>query len=372
MTIPLVRLSDVVKQCEILFDPDVLSTVIDKDKEMVELDSLFGHPPPQSTSSSFVARLILNKSFMKFRHITVVMIRTLLGKRLSSKAHVISSEDNSLEWVVRIRYKRMKEVVSSFDDPGQEDFVCHRITTALMDTVAISGHLQISSASVREEEDQFIVDTLGCNLVDLSAMDCVDWTKCYTNDVNEAHSVLGLEAAVSVLFNELETTISYDGTYVDPRHLMMIVNTMTRGGYIMPLSRHGINRIDTGPLLRCSFEETPDILCDAACFAESDNGNGISQNIMTGKLPSIGSGLPLVASSVDHLHPRCLLEKDSPSSCIECSDDIYPIFSDSSDDPFSSSMMMMPDSDTDLAPPQSDYFPPPVQEYRPSSPCMMD
>lgn len=372
MTIPLVRLSDVVKQCEILLDPDVLCTVIEKDKEMVELDSLFGNPPPQSTSSSFVARLILNKSFMKFRHITVVMIRTLLGKRLSSKAHVISSEDNSLEWVVRIRYKRMKEVVSSFDDPSQEDFVCHRITTALMDTVAISGHLQISSASVREEEGQFIVDTLGCNLVDLSAMDCVDWNNCYTNDVNEAHSVLGLEAAVSVLFNELETTISYDGTYVDPRHLMMIVNTMTRGGYIMPLSRHGINRIDTGPLLRCSFEETPDILCDAACFAESDNGNGISQNIMTGKLPSIGSGLPLVASSVDHLHPRCLLEKDAASSCIECSDEIYPIFSDSSDDPFSSSMMMLPDSDTDIAPPQSDYFPPPVQEYRPSSPCMMD
>ena len=84
---------------------------------------------------------------------------------------------------------------------------------------------------------------------------------------------------------------------------MMIVNTMTRGGYIMPLSRHGINRMDTGPLIRCSFEETPDILCEAAAYGESDNGKGVSQNIMTGKLAAIGTGLPGIQMSVAHDAP---------------------------------------------------------------------
>ena len=90
---------------------------------------------------------------------------------------------------------------------------------------------------------------------------------------------------------------------------MMIVNTMTRGGYIMPLSCHGINRMDTGPLLRCSFEETPGILCDAACFGELDNGQGVSQNIMTGKLPGIGSGSMQIKVAPNMMHPRDTLRQ---------------------------------------------------------------
>ena len=91
---------------------------------------------------------------------------------------------------------------------------------------------------------------------------------------------------------------------------MMIVNTMTRGGYIMPLSRHGINRMDTGPLLRCTFEETPDILCDAACFGEIDNAKGVSQNIIAGKLASIGSGCPKIFMDSNSIHPRSVCFKN--------------------------------------------------------------
>ena len=36
----------------------------------------------------------------------------------------------------------------------------------------------------------------------------------------------------------------------------------------MAITRHGINRTDSGALMRCSFEETVEILIDAATFAE--------------------------------------------------------------------------------------------------------
>ena len=158
----------------------------------------------------------------------------------------------------------------------------------------------------------FVVDTQRCALSDLIAAPFCDWYRTTSNDVTEIHETLGIEAAVNVLFSELTTTLSFDGTYVDPRHIMMIVNMMTRGGYIMPLSRHGINRMDTGPLLRCSFEETPDILCEAAAFGEIDNGKGVSQNIMTGKLSSIGSGMPSIQMASNTMHPRTInLQKSS-------------------------------------------------------------
>ena len=37
----------------------------------------------------------------------------------------------------------------------------------------------------------------------------------------------------------------------------------------MSISRHGINRADTGPLLRCSFEESCEVLLEAGtmCLA---------------------------------------------------------------------------------------------------------
>eukprot|EP00965_Chrysotila_dentata_P021124 699593-Pleurochrysis_carterae.AAC.2 len=58
----------------------------------------------------------------------------------------------------------------------------------------------------------------------------------------------------------------------------------------MPLSRHGLNRTDTGPLVRSSFEETIETLYEAALFNEKDCGRGVTQNIMTGQTPRAGTG----------------------------------------------------------------------------------
>ena len=57
----------------------------------------------------------------------------------------------------------------------------------------------------------------------------------------------------------------------------------------MVITRHGINRNDTGPMMRCSFEETVDILLDAAAFAEGDHLSGVTENIMLGQLAPIGT-----------------------------------------------------------------------------------
>ena len=309
-TLPLTRLSDIVNSCDFVYDPhDDCPDSSFGDKFMVDMNAIIGIPRSDD-DSNYVIRLILNQSLMKSRRITPPVVRTLLRTRLHGKAHILSSETNDLEWVIRIRLEKIKTMMSRFQDSTREreGLLCHRVMSVILDTVAICGHKDIQAAFVRDididGEKHYVVDTQGCNLVDLSAVPCIDWYNTVSNDVNEIHASLGLEAASAILYNELTVTISFDGTYVDPRHIMMIVNTMCRGGYIMPLSRHGINRMDTGPLLRCSFEETPDILCDAACFGEVDNGKGVSQNIMTGKLASIGSGCVNLMMDPSMMHPR--------------------------------------------------------------------
>ena len=80
------------------------------------------------------------------------------------------------------------------------------------------------------------------------------------------------------------------GSYVNYRHMAILCEVMTYRGHLMAITRHGINRVETGPLMRCSFEETVDILLEAAAFAERDGMRGVSENIMLGQFSNIGTG----------------------------------------------------------------------------------
>ena len=69
---------------------------------------------------------------------------------------------------------------------------------------------------------------------------------------------------------EVRGVIEFDGSYVNYRHLAILCDSMTSRGHFMAITRHGINRNESGPLQQASFEETSDILFRAAMFAEKD------------------------------------------------------------------------------------------------------
>jgi DNA-directed RNA polymerase II subunit RPB1 len=101
---------------------------------------------------------------------------------------------------------------------------------------------------------------------------------------------LGIEAVRKAIEKEMFNVISFDGSYVNYRHLALLCDIMTAKGHLMAITRHGINRQETGCLARCSFEETVDILMEAASHAEVDPMKGVSENIMLGQLARIGTG----------------------------------------------------------------------------------
>lgn len=74
------------------------------------------------------------------------------------------------------------------------------------------------------------------------------------------------------------------------RHLSILCDVMTQKGRLTSITRHGINRLDTGPLRKSSFEETVDILMEAALHSEEDNLKGVTENIMLGNLAPLGTG----------------------------------------------------------------------------------
>ena len=65
---------------------------------------------------------------------------------------------------------------------------------------------------------------------------------------------------------------------------------MTVRGSLTPINRHGINRArDISILRKASFEETGDMLFEAAAFSQQDKLNGVSERILFGAYPKLGT-----------------------------------------------------------------------------------
>ena len=118
----------------------------------------------------------------------------------------------------------------------------------------------------------------------------MDTTRTYSNHFIQVFEVFGIEATRSALMRELTQVLAFDGSYVNHRHLALLGDVMTSRGHLMAITRHGINPSDTGALMRCSFEETVEILLEAAAVGELDDCRGISENVMLGQLAPMGTG----------------------------------------------------------------------------------
>jgi len=132
--------------------------------------------------------------------------------------------------------------------------------------------------------DRLVLQLHGGRLDDVMHLPCVDWHSITSTNVTDVLDSFGIEAARSVLLRELTITMSYDGTYVNLRHLQLLVDSMCYRGYVMPMSRHGINRGGSGETFKkCSYEETMEVLAQAALYGDGDNMQGITPSVALGQ-----------------------------------------------------------------------------------------
>ena len=93
----------------------------------------------------------------------------------------------------------------------------------------------------------------GVNLLEVFNSKYVDFTRTYSNDINEIYEKLGIEAARNILIEEISSVCDDAGEYINPRHVELLVDTMTNKGYLTAINRQGINSGDVSPLAKSSF-----------------------------------------------------------------------------------------------------------------------
>ena len=154
----------------------------------------------------------------------------------------------------------------------------------------ICGVERISNFYLSIKDDRIKVDTEGCNMYDILCLPFVDSKTVKTNNMWEALEIVGIEGVRKFLLNELTQIVSSDGTYINPCHLLLLVDIMTNHGYIQSISRYGIKKDFNSVLTKSSFEESLDHFSKASFFGESEIINSVSASIMCGKRSHIGTG----------------------------------------------------------------------------------
>ncbi|KAJ2114845.1 DNA-directed RNA polymerase II core subunit rpo21, partial [Coemansia sp. RSA 788] len=298
-------LASITAASEIWFDPDVSDTIIDEDREFVQLfheipDARF----PVEAVSPWLLRLELNRNKVVDKKLSVNEVVERIAEDFKGDLQVFGSDDNAEKMVIRCRIVNRDDVGKDEDEMDtQEDEFLKKIEASMLSNVVLRGIPGVRRTYIVDKPRNIIkadgefsspkewnIDTDGINLREVLWQNHVDAHRTYSNHPREILEVLGIEAARAAILREVRNVIEFDGSYVNYRHLALLVDLMTARGKLTAITRHGINRTDSGALMRCTFEETVEILMEAAAVGAIDDCRGVAENILLGQLAPLGTG----------------------------------------------------------------------------------
>jgi hypothetical protein len=156
--------------------------------------------------------------------------------------------------------------------------------------VHTSERATVGEGGTLVNQKEWMADTEGSNLRALLGLPCVDARRTVSNDIHEVLNVFGIEAAQQVLLDEIRAVLSFDGAYVNDRHLQLLADVMTLSGTLTAMTRHSMHKLGGSTYHHASFEETQDVLTNAAAYGVYDRIGGVTENLMMGMLMRGGTG----------------------------------------------------------------------------------
>jgi len=300
-SIEITKLYDILESSEIYWDKSdsLYSTNIQQDKGILNVYKEFQFINQLTSTSPWIIRMKFDKEKLKHHGLRMIDIYTKLNTTYDKTIESVYSDDNAEECIFRI--KIIDQIIKDIDLNDQLAAI-KALEHNIVHQVLLKGYKGIKKVSLNKKKYsrynydtnkfdnivEWVLDTDGTNLIEILSNQNVDSTRTISNDIREIYDTLGIEAARTALYHELINVTSEDA--MNYRHTSLLIDTMTYKGQLMSIDRHGINRGDIGPLAKSSFEETTDMLINASIFAEYDNVNGVSANVMLGQIAPCGTG----------------------------------------------------------------------------------
>lgn len=176
-------------------------------------------------------------------------------------------------------------------------FLCRDVALDFIKNLPVRGINGIEKSYPVEDSitKEWKMDTKGVNFLETLATPGIEPYNTTCDDMWSIFEVLGVEATRNFLVEEFTRVISFDGTYINPRHIELLVDSMLKSGSITAVRRDGISR-NVGPISKIMFEQAIDNAAQASVRTEVDRLESIASCIMFGKPVRLGTGLAEVQS----------------------------------------------------------------------------
>ncbi|MFA5102692.1 MAG: DNA-directed RNA polymerase subunit A'' [Candidatus Thermoplasmatota archaeon] len=200
--------------------------------------------------------------------------------------------DDLLERIQSLRKLSAKiekdNIKITLDEPGYKIL---QNTNETLKNLKIKGIDGIKRVIIRKEPNEgYVIYSEGSNLKEVLEIEGVDPYRTTTNDIHAIARELGIEAARNMIIQEAYATLSEQGLNVDMRHIMLVADVMTADGTVRAIGRHGVSGEKSSVLSRAAFEITVNHLLLASQRGESDELNGVAENIIVGQPVNLGTG----------------------------------------------------------------------------------
>ena len=260
-------LRDILERHDFELDEDVLKTYL----------LLPDNTQWKNTKPTKVLRCIINRKKMIQRGLNIYTIVNRL-RTLNIARHMFFAYSDNVTGNITFLARPKKNSA----------FFAHVKT--LLDAT-IKGSEKIPNVNIRTEDSKFIIDTEGIDIHHIHGIESIIKERIQCNDIYAIRNTYGIEAARAQLLKEMHGILSFDGSYVNIRHIMMIVDWMTWSGNINALNRHGVKKMmeSATPLKRATFEQPVEIFHNAAVKGLYDELNGVSEQLLVGNEPRCGS-----------------------------------------------------------------------------------
>jgi DNA-directed RNA polymerase II subunit RPB1 len=319
------KLVEIVSSVEICFDPDNLTTLIQTDQSTLEQYRAFENMMDECANieatseedaanqkSKWILRMEMDATTMLEKNITMDDVNFTLTNCYGDDVSCVYSDYNADKLVFRIRMNNIMKQSGTRNagkknlnplDQSDQIYLLKNFQDQLLNNVVLRGIKRLNKVILRKikdnvveesgtykKRDMWVLDTVGTNMMDVLALEYIDASRSFSNDIVEIYNVLGIEAARQAIYNELVDVIEFDGTYINYHHFSILCDRMTFTNKMISIFRHGINNDNIGPIAKASFEETPEMFLKAAKHGELDTFRGVSANVMCGQEGYFGTG----------------------------------------------------------------------------------
>lgn len=315
------KLIDVVKSVQICFDPNEHATNIVEDQLLLEQYYEFerivrecAEEPDAETGlvqkSKWIVRIEIDKETLLDKNITMDDIHFAISNSSHNEnITCVFADYNADKLIFRIRMnssvftKGKKRGQAETLDQSDEIYMLKNFQDTLLNNIVLRGITgienvlprKVQNSIIKEDgkfvtKDTWVLDTTGTNLLDTLALEFIDNTRTYSNDIKEMFDVLGIEAARQVIQNELTEVMEASDVYINYHHVSILCDRMTCNKGMVSIFRSGLLNDNTGPIAKATFEVHTEVLLDAARHADLDHMRGVSANVMCGQMGYYGTG----------------------------------------------------------------------------------